>query len=67
VLVDRFLANDEWQSLYTDRLAELRSSLYDSGIAAEVLDEWEAIVTATGLIDAATIDTESSGIAAQFG
>jgi spore coat protein CotH len=35
VLVDRFLANDEWQSLYTDRLAELRSSLYDSGIAAK--------------------------------
>jgi spore coat protein CotH len=67
VLVDRFLANDEWQSLYTDRLAELRSSLYDSGIAAEVLDEWEAIVTATGLIDAATIDTESSSIAAKFG
>jgi spore coat protein CotH len=67
VLVARFLANDAWRPHFTDRHAELRSSHYDRGLAAEVHDEREAIVTATGLIDTATIDTESSGIAAQFG
>ncbi len=66
VLVERFLADDEWQALSAQRLEQLRTSLYDSGTAAEVLAEWRAVVTATGLVDEATVDSEADQIAARF-
>ena len=66
-LVDRFLANEEWNALYEAKLAGLQAGLLDSGTAAAVLDEWSSIVADSGLVDQPTIDTESSVIAAYFG
>jgi spore coat protein CotH len=66
VLVERFLANPEWQALYEDRLAELTASLFDSGVAADLLAEWQAVVESSGLVDATTVTSEADRIAAYF-
>ena len=65
-LVDRFLADEEWNALYEAKRAELQASLLDSGTATAVLAEWSSIVADSGLVDQATIDTESSAIATYF-
>ncbi len=62
VLVERFLANDSWSALIETRTAELKAELYDSGVAEQILSEWSAIVTASGLVDTATIETEAARI-----
>ncbi len=66
ILVQRFLAVDGWQSLYDDRLAELRADLYDSGAADTALAQWTAIVASSGLVDDGTISSEADQIAQQF-
>lgn len=68
ILVDRFKANPEWQQLYEDRLAELRSELYGSGKAADILATWVAVLKteASALIDASTVDQEAANISKYF-
>jgi spore coat protein CotH len=66
VLVDRFLAVDEWQALVDAKVAELQATLYDSGLAAEVLDAWSTIVSSSGLVDDATVASEAAAISEAF-
>ena len=66
VLVERFLGVEEWQSLVDSRLAELQSSLVDSGDAAEILAQWQATVISSGLVDEATVTSEGAAIAASL-
>ncbi|MBN1319936.1 MAG: CotH kinase family protein [Thermoleophilia bacterium] len=68
ILVQRFKANPEWQQLYEERLAGLRSTLYESGKAAEILAAWVAVLKtgASNLVDAATVDQEAATISEQF-
>ena len=68
ILVTRFKANTEWQQLYEDRLAELRTDLYQSGKAAEILAAWVAVLKteASDLVDAATVDQEAASISGQL-
>ena len=68
ILVERFKANPEWEQLYEQRLAELRSELYQSGSAAEILDEWVTLLKtqASDLVDSSTIDQEAATVAANF-
>jgi spore coat protein CotH len=68
ILVERFHANAEFEALYQQKLTELRSELYDSGTADEILARWVALLTeqATDLVDAATISDEADAIANQF-
>lgn len=40
ILVERLLALDEFRALYEQRVAELTTSLIDSGLAAEVVARW---------------------------
>ena len=67
VLVDRFLANPEFSVLYDTALVELDASLYESGIAAEVLATWVSVVETSGFVTTGTIAEESAQIAAYFG
>ncbi|MGB5168927.1 MAG: CotH kinase family protein, partial [Acidimicrobiia bacterium] len=67
VLVDRFLANPEFSVLYDTALVELDASLYESGIAAEVLTTWVSVLEASDLVTTGTIAEESAQIAAYFG
>ncbi len=69
VLVERFHENEEFEALYQAKLEELRASLYDSGVAADILEAWtDTLVNdASGLVDADTVDEEAAAIAEQFG
>ena len=68
ILVERFLANDEWQSLYAERLDDLRASLYESGVAGAILDSWADLLEAEAgdLVAASVITHEGDSIAAHF-
>ena len=67
VLVDRFLANPEFSVLYDTALVELDASLYEGGIAAEVLATWVSVLETSDLVTTGTIAEESAQIAAYFG
>ena len=68
ILVTRFHANADFQALYETNLAELKSSLFQSGDAQEVLDTWVGVLKAqaSDLLDSATIDQEAAKIATYF-
>jgi spore coat protein CotH len=68
ILVERFHANPEYEKLYQQRLVELRTTLYESGEAADILGRWVALLEAqaSDLVPAATIQSEAAGIASQF-
>lgn len=61
-LVDRFLANEEWADAYEQAKLDLRQALFDSGTADQVLAQWASIMTASGLVDDATVEAESAAI-----
>jgi len=67
VLVDRFLANPEFSALYDEALAELDASLYNSGVASEILTTWGSVLETSGLVTSETIAEESTRIASYFG
>jgi len=68
VLADRFMENETFAALYEDALATLRADLYESGRAQAILTELtdSLLATATSLVDAATIESESSAVAGFF-
>jgi len=67
VLVDRFLANPEFATLYDTALVELDASIFDSGAAAEVLATWVSVMETSGLATQDTIAEESAQVVAYFG
>ncbi|WP_062071113.1 CotH kinase family protein [Demequina sediminicola] len=68
VLVDRFLAVDEFAAMYDEATDELQIQLYDSGLADEVLDTWTTLLTdnASELIDATTVQSDADALQARF-
>jgi spore coat protein CotH len=64
VLAERFRADADFAALVEQATADLQASLYDSGTAAQILDEWTAVLKeqATDLVPADTIDTEAAQI-----
>lgn len=65
-LVTRFNAVQEFEDLYNQKLEALRASLYTSGKAAEILAQWSDIVTSSGLVDDATVQSDASSITAKL-
>ena len=67
-LADRFMATPAFTDLYDRELARLRSELFESGLAQEILDEWSGtlLATATHLVDASVIKSETEAIAGFF-
>ena len=68
ILVQRFLANSTFSALYQKTLAELRSQLYASGKAAEIVNRWAALLKsqASDLVSATTVDQEAANIKKYF-
>jgi spore coat protein CotH len=68
ILVQRFHANPEFEALYQESLAELKTQLYESGAAADILARWVILLEtqASDLIDQATVNTEAAKIATYF-
>ncbi|TGO05311.1 CotH kinase family protein [Serinibacter arcticus] len=63
-LVDRFLADDGFAALYDDAVTDLQAELVDSGLLADAVAEWSAVLTdgASDLVDPATITAEGEAI-----
>jgi len=68
VLVDRFLADDEYEALYESELERLTAELYESGTAAEILEKWVTLLEneAGDLVSSATIESEAAAISRFF-
>ena len=66
VLVERFLANPEFASLYDQALGDLEAALYKSGTASDVLATWVSVLVSSDLVDAHTIEVEAAAIAGYF-
>lgn len=64
VLVERFLADDDFAALYDATMAELTSELFDSGLADELIDTWVEVLTteATDLVAATTVEADADAI-----
>lgn len=69
VLVDRFLADADFNARYVQAAADLRAELIDSGAAQGILDDWVAVLTAqaSDLVPAATVDSEAAALEAYLG
>lgn len=69
VLVERFLAIDEFQALYDDAYAALQASLIDSGLVQDLLDSRVALLeTQAGeLVTSETVHTEAEAVIAALG
>jgi spore coat protein CotH len=67
-LVERFNAVGEFAALVDEQSSRLRADLYDSGAAAAVLARWVSVLEsgASGMVDQATIRSESEEIAKHF-
>ena len=63
-LVERFLANDEFNALYERRLAELEEQLVTSGTADTILAGWVEVLTtqAGDVVAADVVESEASSI-----
>lgn len=68
VLVERFLANEDWQELYEEKLESLRGSLYENETASEILTTWTQLLLddAGDLIDGSAVTDEAEAIAEFF-
>ena len=66
VLANRFLANDAFAEMYSDATIELSGSLFESGLAAEVVSAWTDVldIQASGIVDTATIEADAAAILA---
>lgn len=64
VLVDRFLANDDFAALYASAKTDLTASLIANGAAQTALDEWVAVLKAqaSDLVAADLVDSEAASI-----
>lgn len=66
ILAERFLTVPEFSALYDEALADLEASLYDSGVAAEVLASWVEVLDGSGLVDASVVADDAARIATYF-
>ena len=67
-LVERFRAVPEFAAMIETKSTSLRTDLYDSGVAGEILSRWAAVLTggATAMVDQETITSEAESIATFF-
>lgn len=61
VLVERFLGKEEFAALYDNAVADLRDTLFDSGLAEDILTQWSTLMTqAAALVDPDTVAREAA-------
>lgn len=64
VLVDRFLANDEFAALYDAEVVELTEVLFDSGAFEDTVAIWSQVLVqgASDIVGAATVQAEADSL-----
>jgi spore coat protein CotH len=68
ILAERFKANADFNALYEQALTDLRTQLYASGDAQQILDSWTAVLSAQAgdLVSQDTITSEAAAVAKYF-
>jgi spore coat protein CotH len=68
ILAERFKANADFNALYEQAVSDLRTALYASGDAQQILDSWTAVLSAqaSDLVSQDTITSEAASIATYF-
>ena len=68
VLSDRFLSVPEFSELYDDAVVSLTGSLFESGLAQDVVDTWASTLTenASDLVDPAVIAANADALVQAF-
>jgi len=68
ILVERFNANADFAGAVADATTELKQTLFTSGLAQRLLDEWAELLhnQATNLVDSATVDSEAVTVSNAF-
>ncbi len=66
VLANRFKADDNFAQMYADATAAMTESLFESGLAENVVATWVDVLSsqASGAVDTATIEAEAAAIIA---
>ena len=67
-LSERFMDSATFSALYEEKVTELTSSLYSSGVASDVLASWVSTLTtqASDLVDSETIEAEATSVGKYF-
>ena len=65
-LVTAFEANTEWAALIAQKKTELQTTLFTDGAIADSVTRWSTLInsSASDLVDAATVSSESDAILA---
>lgn len=68
ILVERFLANDDFSALYDSEVARLTQLFYTDGTATEILGAWSDALKdgASDLVSAETVDAEALELSTAF-
>ncbi|HUR24052.1 MAG TPA: CotH kinase family protein [Acidimicrobiales bacterium] len=68
ILVQRFQANPTFAAMFNQAKTDLKTELFTSGKASQVLSRWSGVLTAqaSDLVDAATIEREAASISRLF-
>ncbi|MCC6855653.1 MAG: CotH kinase family protein [Microbacteriaceae bacterium] len=68
VLSERFLANSDFAALVTSAKTTLTETLYTSGTADQILDEWVTVLKgqASDLVSASTVESEAAAVRSYF-
>ena len=68
VLSERFLANSDFAALVTSAKTTLTETLYTSGTADQILDEWVTVLKgqAGDLVSASTVESEAAAVRSYF-
>jgi len=68
VLSERFLANSDFAALVTSAKTTLTETLYTSGTADQILDEWVTVLKAqaSDLVSTSTVDSEAAAVRSYF-
>lgn len=65
-LLQRFQAVPAFAALVTQASSDLRTKLYDSGLAQKALDRWVALLTGSDLITAEQLASEATTVSGYF-
>ena len=69
VLATRFMENAAFAELVTAATADLTTTLYDSGLAADVVADWAELLSTDGtalLVDSDVVESEAAAVSAAF-
>ncbi len=62
VLVERFMANDEFSQLYDAAVVELTETLFADGTAQAIIDTWVDVLATQDIVDTATIESDANAV-----